>query len=209
MSRYTGPVCKLCRREGVKLFLKGERCNTSHCAMDRRNFPPGQHGQNRKFKQSNYGIQLREKQKIRRIYGLGESQFRKTYDRAVRERGVTGERLLALLESRLDSIVYRLGLAPSLQAARQLVNHGHFEVNGKKVDIASFICKPGDRVQACEKSRKLAVIHDAMQRVRENRMVPYLSLDKARAEGVYLSVPKRDEIPITANEQLVVELYSR
>jgi len=209
MSRYTGPVCKLCRREGAKLFLKGERCYSNRCSLDRRNFPPGQHGQNRKFKQSNYGIQLREKQKIRRIYGLGESQFRKTYERAVRERGVTGERLLVLLESRLDSIVYRLGMAPSLQSARQLVNHGHFLVNGKKVDIASYLLKPGDKVQACEKAHKLTIIHDAMQRVRENRMVPYLALDKARMEGAYLSIPKREEIPVTVNEQLVVELYSR
>ncbi len=209
MSRYTGPVCKLCRREGAKLFLKGERCYSNRCSLDRRNFPPGQHGQNRKFKQSNYGIQLREKQKIRRIYGLGESQFRKTYERAVRERGVTGERLLVLLESRLDSIVYRLGMAPSLQSARQLVNHGHFLVNGKKVDIASYLLKPGDKVQAGEKAHKLTIIHDAMQRVRENRMVPYLALDKARMEGAYLSIPKREEIPVTVNEQLVVELYSR
>ncbi len=209
MSRYTGPVCKLCRREGEKLFLKGERCFSGKCAMERHNYPPGQHGTNRRFKQSNYGIQLREKQKIRRIYGLHEKQFRKSYENAVRDHGVTGERLLIRLESRLDTVVFRLGLAPSHNAARQLVNHGHFEVNGKKVDIPSFMVKPGDKVRVREASRKMRIIHDAMQRVRENRMVPYLALDKARMEGEYLSVPQREEIPVTANEQLVIELYSR
>lgn len=209
MSRYTGPVCKLCRREGEKLFLKGERCFSGKCAMERHNYPPGQHGLNRRFKQSNYGIQLREKQKIRRIYGLHEKQFRKNYENAVSDRGVTGERLLIRLESRLDTIVFRLGLAPSHNAARQLVNHGHFEVNGAKVDIPSYMMKPGDKVRVTESSRKMKIIHDAMQRVRENRMVPYLALDKARMEGEYLSVPQREEIPVTANEQLVIELYSR
>lgn len=209
MARYTGPVCKLCRREGEKLFLKGERCFSGKCAFDRRGYAPGQHGMNRRFKQSNYGIQLREKQKIRRSYGLLERQFRNTYAKAVREKGVTGEQMLVRLESRIDSVVYRLGLAPSLASARQLVNHGHFEVNNRKVSIPSFLMKPGDKVRVREKSRKLELIHHSMQRVRENRMVPYLSLDKARMEGEYLARPKREEIPVTAREQLVVELYSR
>lgn len=209
MARYTGPVCKLCRREGMKLNLKGERCATVKCAFERRGYAPGQHGQNRRFKQSNFGVQLREKQKIRRIYGLMERQFHNTYKRAVRQKGVTGEQLLVNLESRLDTIVYRLGLAPSLSSARQLVNHGHFRVNRRKVDIPSYLMKPGDRVQVRESSRKLDIIHQAMQRTHEDSSVPYLELDKAKMEGEYVAFPKRDEIPVTALEQYVVELYSR
>jgi len=209
MARYTGPACKLCRREGEKLHLKGERCFSAKCSFDRRGYAPGQHGANRRFKQSNYGIQLREKQKIRRTYGILENQFRNSYEKAVKERGVTGERLLIRLESRLDTVVYRLGLAPSLKAARQLVSHGHFEVNTIKTNIPSFMMKPGDKVRVRENSRELEIIHQSMQRIRDNRMVPYLALDKARMEGEYLDLPKRDEIPITAKEQLVIELYSR
>lgn len=209
MARYTGPVCKLCRREGDKLLLKGERCFSAKCSFDRRGYAPGQHGLNRRFKQSNYGIQLREKQKIRRSYGLLERQFRITYEKAVRDRGVTGERMLIRLESRLDTIVYRLGLAPSLKAGRQLVNHGHFEVNEHVVNIPSYMLSPGDKVRVCEKSRKIYAIHHSMQHMRESRLVPYLSLDKAKMEGEYLNLPKREEIPTTAREQFVVELYSR
>jgi len=209
MARYTGPVCKLCRREGMKLNLKGERCTTIKCSFDRRGYAPGQHGQNRRFKQSNFGIQLREKQKIRRSYGLMEKQFRNTYKKASAEKGVTGEQLLVHLESRLDTIVYRLGLAPSLSSARQLVNHGHFRVNGRKVDIPSYLMKPGDKVQVRENSRKLDIIHQAMQRIRDDSSVPYLSLDKAKMEGEYIAFPKREEIPVVAREQYVVELYSR
>jgi len=209
MARYTGPVCKLCRREGIKLNLKGERCVTAKCSFERRGYAPGQHGQNRRFKQSNFGIQLREKQKIRRTYGMMEKQFHNTYEKAARSKGVTGEQLLVNLESRLDTIVYRIGLAPSLSAARQLVNHGHFKVNGHKVDIPSYSMRPGDRVQVRESSRKLDIIHQAMQRTREEGSVPYLALDKAKMEGEYIAIPKRDEIPIPANEQYVVELYSR
>ncbi|MBT3231601.1 MAG: 30S ribosomal protein S4 [Calditrichaeota bacterium] len=209
MARYTGSVCKLCRREGEKLFLKGERCFAAKCSFDRRNYAPGQHGQNRRFKQSNYGLQLREKQKIRRTYGLLEKQFRNNYEKAEREKGVTGERMLMRLESRLDVCVYRLGLAPSLKGARQFVSHGHVTVNTRKVDIPSYMLRPGDKIQIRAQSRKMDIIHNSMQRVRENRMVPYLSLDKAKMEGEFLSLPKRDEIPITAREQLVVELYSR
>jgi len=209
MARYTGPVCKLCRREGEKLMLKGERCFSAKCSFERRGHPPGQHGLNRRFKQSNYGIQLREKQKIRRSYGLLERQFRNNYEKAVRDKGVSGERMLIRLESRLDTIVYRLGLAMSLKSARQLVNHGHFEVNGHAVNIPSYMAKPGDKITVRKKSRKIEIIHQAMQRIRENRIVPYLTLDKARMEGEFIELPKREDIPVTAREQLVIELYSR
>jgi len=209
MARDTGSVCKQCRREGAKLFLKGERCYSPKCSFERRGFPPGQHGQNRRFKLSNYGIQLREKQKIRRSYGLLERQFRSIYHKASAEKGVTGENMLIMLESRLDMVVFRLGMASSLRAARQLVNHGHFEVNEHKVDIPSYTLRPGDMVRVRERSRKFEAIHDAMRRMRQERLVPYLSLDKAKIEGVFLARPKREEIPVTGNEQLVVELYSR
>ncbi|MDP8228852.1 MAG: 30S ribosomal protein S4 [Candidatus Electryoneaceae bacterium] len=209
MARYTGPVCKLCRREGMKLLLKGERCLTAKCAFERRGFPPGQHGQNRRFKQSDFGHQLREKQKIRRSYGMLERQFRNTYEKAVEERGVTGENMLVRLETRLDNVVFRLGMAPSLQSARQLVNHGHFTVNGRKVDIPSYMLRVGDVVSVRARSKKLELIHEAMQHKRPDQLVPYLSLDKAKMEGSLLARPKRVEIPITAREQLVVELYSR
>jgi len=209
MARDTGAVCRQCRREGLKLFLKGERCFTAKCAFERRGYAPGQHGQNRRFKQSNYGLQLREKQKIRRSYQILENQFRKTYQDALRERGITGEALIARLECRLDNVVFRLGMAPSLRSARQLVNHGHFEVNDREVNIPSFTLRPGDVVRVRQKSRKLEFIHESMRRVREERTVPYLALDKAKMEGILQHRPKREEVPINANEQLVVELYSR
>ncbi|HHE46992.1 MAG TPA: 30S ribosomal protein S4 [Bacteroidetes bacterium] len=209
MARDTGAVCKQCRREGVKLFLKGDRCYSTKCSFERRGFPPGQHGQSSRFKLSNYGVQLREKQKIRRSYGLLEQQFRNTYRRASVEKGITGENMLVGLESRLDVVVFRLGMAPSLRAARQLVNHGHFEVNNHKVDIPSYTLRPGDIVRVREQSRKLEVIHEAMRRMRQERIVQYLSLDKAKMEGAMLARPKREEIPVIGNEQLVVELYSR
>lgn len=209
MARYTGPVCKLCRREGEKLFLKGERCNSSKCGFERRGYAPGQHGQSRRFKRSDYGVQLREKQKIRRYYGLLERQFRNAYEKATSERGITSESLLISLESRLDTAVYRLGMAPSIAAARQLVNHGHFRVNGRKVDIPSYKLKPGDTVRVRDRSKKLEIIHESMRRMREGRMVPYLTLDKAKMEGIFVALPKREEIPLKAREQLVVELYSR
>jgi len=193
----------------MKLFLKGERCFSTKCSFERRGYPPGQHGQSRRFKQSDFGLQLREKQKIRRSYGLVERQFRNTYRKATGERGVTGENMLIRLETRFDNIVFRLGMAPSLKAARQLVGHGHFLLNGRKVNIPSYLVKPGDVIQVREHSRKLEIIHEAMRRVREERLVSYLSLDKARMEGVLLTRPKREEIPMTGNEKLVVELYSR
>jgi len=209
MARYTGPVCKLCRREGEKLFLKGERCLSSKCAFERREQPPGQHGRNRRMKRSEYGIQLREKQKIKRIYGLQEAQFRGFYDKAARQKGITGEQLLKMLESRLDNIVYRIGFAPSRRSARSLVRQRHIEVNDHIVDIPSYVLNPGDVIRIREKSRKLMLVHDAMKHVKEGKLVPYVQLDKAKMEGVFLSYPARDAIPIRAQEQMVVELYSK
>lgn len=209
MARDRGPQCKICRREGEKLFLKGERCLASKCACERRNFPPGQHGQSRRMKVSEYGLQLREKQKIRRSYGLLEKQFHGLYERATKMHGVTGEILLQLLERRMDNAVYRLGFAPSRRAARQMVTHRHFTVNGKIVDIPSYIIKENDMIQVREKSKKLNIIHDSIKRVREGRLVPYFNLDKAKLEGSLLHIPARDEIPVNFREQLVVELYSK
>jgi small subunit ribosomal protein S4 len=209
MARYTEPVCKLCRREADKLFLKGERCNSAKCAFERREYAPGQHGRSRRFKKSEYGNQLREKQKIKRIYGLQEKQFRNFYEKAVRQKGITGQQLLTLLESRLDNVVYRIGFAPSRRTARQLVSHRHIEVNQQIVTSPSYILIPGDVIKVREKSHKLELIHDAMKRVKEGKLVPYLQLDKARMEGVFLSYPARDAIPIRAREQMVVELYSK
>jgi len=209
MARYTGPVCKLCRREGDKLFLKGERCAGAKCAFEKREQPPGQHGQGRRFKRSEYGDQLREKQKIKRSYGLLEGQFHIFYARALREKGITGQQLLTLLESRLDNIVYRIGFAPGRKAARMLVRHRHIEVNNRIVDIPSFILSPGDVIKVRERSRKLGMIHDAMKRVKEGKLVPYLELDKAKMEGTFREYPTRDAIPLRAREQMVVELYSK
>lgn len=209
MARDRGAQCKICRREGEKLFLKGERCLSSKCSCERRNFPPGQHGQTRHSKSTGYGVQLREKQKIRRTYGLLEKQFHAFYERANRMRGVTGETLLQLLERRLDNAVYRLGFAPSRRSARQLVSHRHFLVNGKIVDIPSYVLKENDRIQVREGSKKLDIIHDSIKRVREGRLVSYFSLDKAKLEGILLHIPERAEIPAEVREQLVVELYSK
>ncbi|MCX6638993.1 MAG: 30S ribosomal protein S4 [bacterium] len=209
MARYTGPVCKLCRREGDKLFLKGERCSSSKCAFERREHPPGQHGRGRRLKRSEYGIQLREKQKIKRIYGMQEQQFHNFYEKAMRQKGITGEQLLQMLESRLDNVIYRIGFAPSRRSARMLVTQRHVEVNEHIVDIPSYILSPGDVIKIREKSRKLMLIHDAMKRVKEGRLVPYVQLDKAKMEGMFVSYPTRDAIPIRAQEQMVVELYSK
>lgn len=209
MARDLGAQCKICRREGEKLFLKGDRCLSTKCAMERKAYPPGQHGQRRRPKVSEYGIQLREKQKIRRTYGLLEKQFHGVYERAVRMRGITGENMLQLLERRFDNTIYRLGFALSRRAARQLVRHRHFLVNDTIVDIPSYVLKEGDVIKVREKSKKLAVIHDAIKRVREGRLVPFLNLDKAKLEGVFEHYPSRAEIPGSFREQLVVELYSR
>lgn len=209
MARYIGPVCKLCRREEKKLFLKGAKCFSPKCPVEKRQFPPGQHGRTRRMKLSEYGVQLREKQKIRRIYGLLERQFRNYYEKALKIKGITGENLLRLLERRLDNVVYRLGFAPSRAAARQLVRHRHFLVNNRPVDVPSFSLRPGDVIKVRDKSRKMELIHASMRRMKEGRLLPWLELDKANMAGTVLEIPGRADIPIEANENLVVELYSK
>ncbi len=209
MARDTGADCKLCRREGMKLFLKGTKCTSDKCPFDKKGYAPGQHGRTRRFKQSEYSLQLREKQKVKRIYGLLESQFHTYFKRAERLKGVTGENLLRLLETRLDNVVYRLGLAPSRTTARQLVRHRHVLVNGELVDIPSYQLKAGDEIRIREKSRQLEIIHSAMKRVRDGKMVAWLSLDKAGMLGTILEQPARDAIPVDVNEKLIVELYSK
>lgn len=210
MARYTGPVCRLCRREGMKLFLKGDRCYSDRCSFNKRDTPPGLRLHAfRRFKMSDYGIRLREKQKLRRIYGLMERQFRKTFNDASRMKENTGVNLLQLLERRLDNVVFRLGFAPSRAAARQLITHGHFEVNGRKVDIPSFRLRPGDTVAVREKSKKLDIIHHALRQKGRVQELPYLEINKARLEGKLLSVPERESIPVDVNELFVVEFYSR
>lgn len=209
MARYRDANCKLCRREGEKLFLKGHRCLTDKCAIERRAYAPGQHGQSMRYKTSNYGKQLREKQKVRRIYGVLENQFRNYFASAERKIGVTGEKLLQLLECRFDNIVYRLGFAPSRKAARQLVRHRHFVVNGKIVDIPSFQIKPHDIIKVRDKSKHLDLIHASLKEFGQTDQLSWLRLNKAALEGELLEVPKRQDIPLTANEQLIVELYSK
>ncbi len=209
MARYTAPSCRLCRRERQKLFLKGTKCFTEKCPVERRAFPPGQHGQTRRAKISEYGVQLREKQKIRRMYGLMETQFHNYFEKALKQTGRTGETLVKLLERRLDNVIYRLGLAPSRKTARQLISHGHFLVNNKPVDIPSSLLKPGDTIQVREKSKKLEILHSSMKRMKDTGMLPWLSLDKAAMVGTFLDVPARADIPLNADEQLVVELYSK
>jgi len=208
MARYTDANCKLCRREGEKLFLKGARCMTDKCAMERRQYAPGQHGQNLRRKVSAYGLQLREKQKVRRTYGLLESQFRNYFKRADARTGITGENLLQMLERRLDNIVFRLGFAPSRKAARQLVRHRHVLVNGRTVDIPSYQVRPNQIIRIRDKSKNLELIHSALKMGRGDEIV-WLRLNKAALEGELLEIPKRADIPLTANEQLIVELYSK
>lgn len=208
MARYTGPSCRLCRRENTELFLKGERCYTDKCAMKRRNYPPGQHGQGRS-KVSNYGVQLREKQKVRRIYGLLEGQFRGYFEEADRRKGVTGENLLSLLERRLDNVVYRLGFASSRNEARQLVRHAHFTLNGRKVNIPSIQVKAGDILQLREKSRKVTAINDALEAVVRRGVPQWLELDKDAYRGSVKTLPVREDITMPIQEQLIVELYSK
>ena len=209
MARYHDASCKLCRRERQKLFLKGTKCLSAKCPIEKRNFPPGQHGQSRRTKISEYGVQLREKQKVRKTYGLNERQFRLYFEKASRQKGMTGVNLVKMLERRLDNTVYRLGLAPSRKAARQLILHRHFVVNTRSVNIPSFLLSPGDVVQVVAASRSLELIHDSMKRVRDTQMLPWLSLDKANLAGTFLNVPERADIPLQANEQLIVELYSK
>jgi len=193
----------------MKLFLKGTKCNTNKCPFEKKGYAPGQHGQRRRFKQSEYAVQLREKQKVKRMYGLLEKQFRLYFEKAERASGITGENLLRMLECRLDNVVYRLGMAASRAAARQLVRHRHFMVNGKLVDIPSFQVSTGDEVQVIEKSRQLDAIHDSMKRVRDGKLVEWLTLDKAQLKGSLLEMPVRENIPVNVNEQLIVELYSK
>jgi small subunit ribosomal protein S4 len=209
MARYTGPVCKLCRREGEKLFLKGNRCVTVKCSFEKKSYAPGQHGVSQRSKLSEYGIQLREKQKVRKIYGILEKQFRNYFHNAERIKGVTGENLLKLLESRFDNTVFRLGFAQSRSQARQLILHRHFLINGKFVDIPSYLLKPGDIVTVKEKSRRLIVVHESMKRIRDEDMYPWLTLDKAKMEGSFKDIPNRSDIPVQVQENLIVELYSK
>jgi small subunit ribosomal protein S4 len=208
LARYRESVCRFCRREGTKLFLKGDRCYSDKCAVERRNFPPGQHGQAR-GKYTDYGVQLREKQKVKRLYGVLEKQFRNYIHLAERSKGVTGENLLLLLESRLDNMVFRMGFAASRAQARQLINQGHFLVNGRKVDIPSFRTKPGMVVEVREKSKSVAVIEDSLKTVSRRGIPHWLDVDIADFKGVVKDFPTREDLPPTIREQLIVEFYSR
>lgn len=208
MARYTGPSCRLCRRQNMELYLKGERCYTDKCAIKRRNYPPGQHGQLR-TKVSDYGTQLREKQKVRRIYGILEKQFRGYFHEADRMRGVTGENLLSLLERRMDNTVYRLGFASSRTAARILIRHCHFTLNGRKVNIPSIQCKVGDVIELREKSRGVACIIESLESVVRRGLPQWLELSKDVFKGVVKALPIREDITLPIQEQLVVELYSK
>jgi small subunit ribosomal protein S4 len=211
MARYTGPVCKLCRREGTKLFLKGTRCLTEKCAIERRAYAPGQHGQaaGRRRKTSEYQRQLREKQKVKRIYGLNEGQFRRTFAAVRTLPGVTGENLLVRLETRLDNLVHRMGFAPSRRAARQLVKHRHVEVNASTVDVPSFQVRPGDEVRVAPKSRDLTTVRASLEALSRAAPVAWISVDADKAAGKLLELPTRDQIPVAAQEQMIVELYSK
>ena len=211
MARYTGAVCKLCRRQGEKLFLKGDRCFTAKCAFDKRSYPPGMHGRRARFrrKTTDFGTQLREKQKARRIYGVLERQFRRYFREAEQRKGVTGENLLQILESRLDNIVYRFGFASSRSQARQLVRHGHFDVNGRKTDIPSFLVKPGDLIVVRGRSRENGYFGVVAQDM-EHRLVPeWLSMDVNTLSGRVLALPSREEIEVPLREHLIIEYYSR
>jgi small subunit ribosomal protein S4 len=208
MARYIGPSCKLCRREKQKLFLKGNKCFSEKCILEKKNYAPGQHGLSRRAKFSEYGVQLREKQKIKRIYGLLETQFHNYFEKANKQKGITGENLVKMLERRFDNVVYRLGFAPSRKSARQLILHRHFLVNERIVDIPSYIVSAGDKIQLREKSKKLDIIHNSLKRTKDN-MYSWLQIDKASLSGTFLQVPERAEVPLNANEQLIVELYSK
>jgi len=211
MARYTGPVCKLCRREGQKLFLKGQKCYTEKCPVERRAYPPGQHGpaQVRRRKQSDYAVQLREKQKVKRIYGLHERQFRNAFERAVNVPGITGENLLVTLESRLDNVVFRMGFAMSRSQARQLVRHRHVEVNGRIVDVPSYQVSPGDEVAVKPKSKDLLPVEVALSARTRPALLEWLALDEKARVGRMVRRPTRGDIPLAVQEQLIVELYSK
>ncbi|MDN5346974.1 MAG: small subunit ribosomal protein [Clostridia bacterium] len=208
MARYTGPVCRLCRREGIKLFLKGDRCYSDKCSVARRSYAPGEHGQNRK-KLSEYGLQLREKQKAKRYYGVLERQFRRYFDIAERQKGMTGENLLRLLERRLDNVVYRLGFASSRAEARMLVRHGHFMVNGRKVDIPSYLVRPGDEIAVKEKSRNLPRFQELAEAAAHRNPPAWLQAEPSALRGTVISLPTREQIDAPVQEHLIVELYSR
>jgi len=209
MGKYRGPVCRLCRREGIKLYLKGERCYGPKCALERRPYPPGQHGQKRARRPSDYAVRLREKQRLRRIYGLNEKQFRNLFEEASKKKGVTGTVFLHLLESRLDNVVYRLGIASSRRQARQLVRHGHITVNGRRVNIPSYRVKPGDVVAVHEKSKNLGVIQANVELAKGRKGVPWLEFDAEKLQGKFLRYPDREDLALPVNEQLVIEFYSR
>lgn len=208
MARYTGPVCRLCRREGIKLYLKGERCFSEKCSVDKRPFAPGQHGQGRK-RNSEYGMQLREKQKARRFYGVLEKQFEHYFEEASRRQGITGENLLQMLESRLDNVVYRFGFGASRAEARQLVRHGHFNVNGRRVDIASYQTKVGDVISIREKSQGTTRIKELLEIAESKTIAPWLELDLGSKSGKVVRIPARDEIDTPVAEQMIIEHYSR
>jgi len=210
LARYSGPVCRLCRREGMKLFLKGERCHSEKCGIEKRNFPPGQHGKDRRPKIVGYGLQLREKQKTRRYYGLQERQFRNLFEKAARMKGITGDTMLNMLERRIDNVIYRMGFGTSRAQARQIVRHGHIQVNGHKVDIPSFLVKPNDLVEVRERSRKNAAILAARDATAHAPTPNWLEVDREALKARVVGVPKREElVQIQLNEQLIVELYSK
>ena len=209
MARNLDPKCRQCRREGEKLFLKGEKCFTDKCAIEKRNFPPGQHGQRRNQRLSDYGVQLREKQKVRRIYGVLEAQFRSYYAEADRQKGVTGENLLQLLECRLDNVAYRMGFGASRTEARQIVRHNSILVNGKRVNIPSYQVRPGDEIQVAEASKTQLRIKGALEAAEQRGFPEWITVDVKALKGTFKARPQRDELPATINESLVVELYSK
>ena len=209
MARYIGSVCRLCRREDMKLFLKGERCYTDKCGYERRSYPPGQHGQARRRKRSDYGEQLREKQKVKRIYGIAERQFRGYYHKASRIKGVTGDNLIQLLERRFDNVVYRMGFVSDHAEGRQLLRHGHFLINGKKVDIPSYLVKAGDVVEVREKSRAMTRIIEALGAVERRGIPQWIDLDAANFKATVNALPTRDDVTLPIREQLIIELYSK
>jgi len=209
LARYRGSVCRICRRENMKLFLKGDRCYSDKCAFDRRSYAPGQHGQRRRGKVSDYGIQLREKQKVKRLYGLSEKQFRLFFSRADRQKGITGTNLLVLLERRLDNVVYRLGFVNSRSQGRQFVRHNHFLVNGKKVNIPSYMIQADDVVEVRDKSKKIQSINDSLDAVVRRGIPQWLELEKENFRGMIKGFPVREDITMPIQEQLIVELYSK
>lgn len=208
MARYRDALCRLCRREGIKLFLKGTRCYTEKCAFERRKYPPGQHGHNR-AKLSDYGLQLREKQKVKRIYGIMERQFKNYFEKATKMKGVTGENLLKLLERRFDNIVYRMGFAINIRQARQLVTHGFFTINGKKVDMPSYLLKPGDIIEVRAEAKEKELIKENLALAEQRGLPAWIEVNLSEMKGKFVRIPEREEIQIPVHEQLIVEFYSK